>query len=222
MHGYNFTEDVRKVLAMAREEANRMHHTYVGTEHILLGFTTPGNAAPAQLLRRGGADPDDIRATIENSIRRGDPRMAPRQDLPYTSRAKKTLELAMTEARELRHNFVGAEHLLLGLIREEMGIAAQVLADHGVRAEAVRKALLENPPERGIDVSWQPDDSTSVHLRVSHGPVRRGAVLVVSLLWAVFWVYMRPDILNWRLLALLLVIVGPPLLLLRLTQRPRR
>lgn len=222
MRGYNLTEDVRKVLATAREEANRLHHEYVGTEHILLGFTTPADSAHARLLRLSGAEPGDIRATIEKTIRRGDSSMTPRQDLPYTSRAKKTLELAMTEARELRHSFVGAEHLLLGLLREEIGIAAQVLSVHGVRAEAVRRALVEyRPPEPGIDVQSQSTFATGGVKTAHRVHVSRGAVLVVSVLWAAFWVYMRPDILNWRLLALLLVIVVPPLLLLRLTRHSR-
>src|SRR5687767_2435483 len=71
VRGYNFTEDVRRVLAIAREEAGRLHHEYVGTEHILLGFTTPENAAHAQILRRGGAEPGEVRLTIESILQRG-------------------------------------------------------------------------------------------------------------------------------------------------------
>lgn len=230
MRGFNFTEDVRRLLATAREEANRLHHEYVGTEHILLGFTTPQNVAPAQLLRHSGGDPGRIRATIEETIRQGPPDAPFRPDLPYTSRAKKVLELAMLEASQLQHSFVGPGHLLLGLIREDKGIAAQVLATQGVRVETVQGALRANhPPDGEIDKTWQSsalpaesDDYTVVHVRgpVSGRPLSLGLVLFVSVLWAALWVYLRPDILNWRLLALLLVIVVPPILLLRLT-RPR-
>ena len=224
MRGFNFTEDVRRLLAAAREESNRLHHEYVGTEHILLAFTAPENAAPAQLLRHAGAEPARIRASIEGTIRHGHPDAPSRLDLPYTSRAKKVLELAMREASQLEHRFVGPEHLLLGLIREEKGVAAQVLADQGVRAEAVQGALLASHPLDGG--TWQPDASsgelTAYRVRpMRRGPVSRGLVLLVSVLWGALWVYLRPDILNWRLLALLLVIVVPPILLLRLTRRPR-
>src|SRR5215210_1980595 len=116
MNGYNFTDRVRKVLQMAREEAARLHHEYVGTE--------------------------DIQQKIEETVKKGKAAAAAGPDLPYTSRAKKVLELAMTEARELNHSYVGTEHLLLGLLREEKGIAAQVLTDAGVNLEQSRAETL--------------------------------------------------------------------------------
>lgn len=223
MQGFNFTEDVRKVLAIAREESSRLHHEYVGPEHILLAFTAPDTAAPAQLLRRAGAEPGEVRATIEQTIRRGNPATRIPPDLPYTSRAKKTLEWAMLEARELQHGFVGSEHLLLGLIREEKGIAAMVLAHHGVRAEAIRAALLEHhPPEQVIDLEWESRPAPGEHTTYYHVRIGRRVIWGLAALWAALWVYLQRDILDWRQLALFLVIVVPPMLLLYFTRRDRR
>ncbi len=142
MNGYNFTERVRKVLAMAREEAARLHHEYVGTEHILLGLIREGEGVAAAVLQNLSVDLDDIQQKIEETVKKGKAAQATGPDLPYTSRAKKVLELAMSEARELNHSYVGTEHLLLGLLREEKGIAAQVLTDAGVNLEAARAETL--------------------------------------------------------------------------------
>ncbi len=142
MNGYNFTDRVRKVLQMAREEAARLHHEYVGTEHILLGLIREGEGVAAAVLTNLNVDLDDIQQKIEETVKKGKAAAAPGPDLPYTSRAKKVLELAMTEARELNHSYVGTEHLLLGLLREEKGIAAQVLTDAGVTLEQSRSETL--------------------------------------------------------------------------------
>ena len=142
MNGYNFTDRVRKVLQMAREEAARLHHEYVGTEHILLGLIREGEGVAAAVLTNLNVDLDDIQQKIEETVKKGKATSAPGPDLPYTSRAKKVLELAMTEARELNHSYVGTEHLLLGLLREEKGIAAQVLTDAGVTLEQSRAETL--------------------------------------------------------------------------------
>src|SRR5712672_731013 len=142
MNGYNFTERVRKVLAMAREEAARLHHEYVGTEHILLGLIREGEGVAAAVLQNLSVDLDEIQQKIEETVKKGKAAAATGPDLPYTSRAKKVLELAMSEARELNHSYVGTEHLLLGLLREEKGIAAQVLTDAGVNLEQARAETL--------------------------------------------------------------------------------
>jgi len=142
MNGYNFTERVRKVLAMAREEAARLHHEYVGTEHILLGLIREGEGVAAAVLQNLSIDLDEIQQKIEEQVKKGKATQATGPDLPYTSRAKKVLELAMNEARELNHSYVGTEHLLLGLLREEKGIAAQVLTDIGVNLETARAETL--------------------------------------------------------------------------------
>jgi ATP-dependent Clp protease ATP-binding subunit ClpC len=157
MNGYNFTERVRKVLAMAREEAARLHHEYVGTEHILLGLIREGEGVAATVLQNLNVELDEIQQKIEETVKKGKAAQATGPDLPYTSRAKKVLELAMSEARELGHSYVGTEHLLLGLLREEKGIAAQVLTDAGVNLEAARAETLRI---LGTDVQAQGSGGT--------------------------------------------------------------
>jgi ATP-dependent Clp protease ATP-binding subunit ClpC len=151
---YNFTDRVRKVLAMAREEAIRLQHDYVGTEHILLGLIREGEGVAAAVLMNLNVDLEQIHERIEDSVRKGKATIA-LGELPYTSRAKKVLEYAMAEARELNHSYVGTEHLLLGLLREEKGIAAQVLNALGVTLEDARAETLKllgsdvGPPQSG-------------------------------------------------------------------------
>src|SRR5258705_76794 len=142
MNGYNFTERVRKVLAMAREEAPRRHQECVGTEHILLGLIREGEGVAATVLQNLSVELDEIQQKIEEPVKKAKGAAAAGPALPYTSRAKKVLELAMSEARELNHSYVGTEHLLLGLLREEKGIAAQVLTDAGVNLEQARAETL--------------------------------------------------------------------------------
>ncbi|HEX2095384.1 MAG TPA: ATP-dependent Clp protease ATP-binding subunit [Longimicrobiaceae bacterium] len=139
---YNFTDRVRKVLAMAREEAIRLQHDYVGTEHILLGLIREGEGVAAAVLQNLSVDLEQIQERVEESVRRGKATIA-LGELPYTSRAKKVLEFAMAEARELNHSYVGTEHLLLGLLREEKGIAAEVLGQLGITLEDARRETLK-------------------------------------------------------------------------------
>src|SRR5256712_8081257 len=159
MHGYNFTGGVRKVLQVAREEGARLHHEYVGSEHILLGLIREGEGVAAAVLTNLNVDLEEIQQKIEETVKKGKAAAAAGPDLPYTSRAKKVLELGMSEARELNHSYVGTEHLLLGLLREEKGIAAQVLTDAGVnleqaRAETLRLASSEMPGQVPRDVPY--------------------------------------------------------------------
>jgi ATP-dependent Clp protease ATP-binding subunit ClpC len=146
---YNFTDRVRKVLAMARDEAIRLQHDYVGTEHILLGLIREGEGVAAAVLANLSVDLDQVHQQVEESVRKGKATIA-LGELPYTSRAKKVLEFAMAEARELNHSYVGTEHLLLGLLREEKGIAAQVLNAVGVTLDETRAETLK---VLGSDVS---------------------------------------------------------------------
>ncbi|WP_405285125.1 ATP-dependent Clp protease ATP-binding subunit [Gaopeijia maritima] len=146
---YNFTDRVRKVLAMAREEAIRLQHDYVGTEHILLGLIREGEGVAAAVLTNLDVDLDQIHERVEESVRKGKATIA-LGELPYTSRAKKVLEFAMAEARDFSHSYVGTEHLLLGLLREEKGIAAQVLNSLDVTLEEARAETLK---VLGSDVS---------------------------------------------------------------------
>jgi ATP-dependent Clp protease ATP-binding subunit ClpC len=164
---YNFTDRVRKVLAMAREEAIRLQHDYVGTEHILLGLIREGEGVAAAVLTNLSVDLDQIHERVEESVRKGKATIA-LGELPYTSRAKKVLEFAMAEARDFNHSYVGTEHLLLGLLREEKGIAAQVLNSLGVTLEEARAETLKvlgsdvSPSEpAGIAGGGQPQGSGS-------------------------------------------------------------
>ena len=156
MRGFNFTERVRKVLSTAREEASDLGHEYVGTEHILLGLTRDRGVASA-VLANLDISTDALRNRVLGKVRRGTKLDA--TDLPYTSRAKKTLELAMTEAKRMHHTYVGTEHLLLGLLAEQKGIAAQVLVDAGCTLERAREETLvtlgvapEEPVQRADEV----------------------------------------------------------------------
>jgi DNA-binding transcriptional regulator YhcF (GntR family) len=142
--GYDFTEEVRRALANAREEARRLRHGFVGTEHILLALTRQQSGGAARLLSDLGLDIGQVQALVEvEATRIPDSRSAsgPRDhDAPYTSRAKKVLELAMRQAHELEHAYVGTEHLLLGLIEENDGIAGQVLHRLGITLKAAQVA----------------------------------------------------------------------------------
>ena len=174
MHGYNFTDRFRRVLVIAREEAARLHHEYVGTEHMLLGIVREGEGVAARVLGRLAVELDDVVHRVEQVVKPGRPTRYPGgPDLPYTSRAKRVLELAMTQARDLGHGFVGSEHLLLGLIAEEKGIAAQVLAEAGVTLEKARAELLKI---LGVDMppQWLTPDPSPAYERI--GAQRRKAV----------------------------------------------
>jgi len=142
MQGYNFTERVRRALALAREEAALLHHEYVGTEHILLGIVREGEGVALAVLESMGLKRETVRNSVLEVVQKGAAAEQTGPDLPYTSRAKKVLELAMTEARELGHTYVGTEQLLLGLLREEKGIGAQVLVGLGVTLEKARASVL--------------------------------------------------------------------------------
>lgn len=146
---YNFTDRVRRALARAREEAGRLGHDYVGTEHILLGLLHGGGPG-GEALARVGAESAEVRERVENAVRRGSARPV-RGELPYTSRGKKVLELAMAAARELNHSYVGTGHLLLGLVREEKGLAATVLGSVGLTPEACRSLVVELSSPGGRD-----------------------------------------------------------------------
>jgi DNA-binding transcriptional regulator YhcF (GntR family) len=139
--GYNFTDRVRTVLQMARDEAARLRHEYVGTEHILLGLLHDRGGVGGAVLANLQVDFEVTRREVEERVKPGEATTAA-PHLPYTSRARKLLDLAISEARELNHNYVGTEHLLLGALREEKGIAAEVLTASGVTLEPARAEML--------------------------------------------------------------------------------
>jgi len=136
-----FTERARKVILLAKEEAKKINHDYIGTEHILLGLVKEGEGVAAAVLNSIGLDTLTIREEVEKLVQTG-PGTPVTGDIPFTPRAKKVIELAMDEARSLGHNYIGTEHLLLGLIREGDGIAAQVLLNLGLDLKTVRDEVL--------------------------------------------------------------------------------
>ncbi len=136
-----FTDRARKVMQLANQEAQRFNHEYIGTEHILLGLVKEGSGVAANVLKNLDVDLRKIRIEVEKIVQTG-PDMVTMGKLPQTPRAKKVIEYAMDEARNLNHNYVGTEHLLLGLLREQEGVAAQVLMNLGMKLEDVRDEVL--------------------------------------------------------------------------------
>ncbi len=136
-----FTDRARKVMQLANQEAQRFNHEYVGTEHVLLGLIKEGSGVAANVLKNLNVDLRKIRLEIEKIVQTG-PDMVTMGKLPQTPRAKKVIEYSIEEARNLNHNYVGTEHLLLGLLREQEGIAAQVMMNLGLKLEEVREEVL--------------------------------------------------------------------------------
>jgi ATP-dependent Clp protease ATP-binding subunit ClpC len=135
-----FTDKARKLLQMAEQEARRLKHGYIGTEHILLGLVKEGSGVAAHVLKNLGVELQEIQIEIEKILDSGPDRVMGK--LPQTPRAKKVIEYSMEEARGLNHNYVGTEHILLGLIREAEGVAAQVLMKLGLKLEDVRAEVV--------------------------------------------------------------------------------
>ena len=136
-----FTDRARKVMQLANQEAQRFNHEYIGTEHMLLGLVKEGTGVAANVLKNLEVDLRKIRLEVEKLVQSG-PEMITMGKLPQTPRAKKVIEYSMEEARNLNHNFVGTEHILLGLLREQEGVAAQVLMNLGLKLEEVREEVL--------------------------------------------------------------------------------
>jgi ATP-dependent Clp protease ATP-binding subunit ClpC len=137
-----FTDRARKVMGLARQEAQRLNHEYIGTEHILLGLVQEESGVAANVLKNMDVDLKKIRIEVEKLVQSGGATVTMGQ-LPFTPRAKKVLEYALEEASQLGHNYIGTEHLLLGLLRESDGVAAQVLLNLGLKLEEVREEVLE-------------------------------------------------------------------------------
>jgi ATP-dependent Clp protease ATP-binding subunit ClpC len=136
-----FTDRARLVVVRAQEEARRLDHDYVGTEHVLLGLTDDGvGGVAAKALESLGIGLEVVRQRVEEVISRGE--QAPSGRIPFTPRAKKLLELAMRESRALGHNYIGTEHILLGAIHEGDGVAAQVLAELGADLDGARAQVI--------------------------------------------------------------------------------
>ncbi|NQS88783.1 AAA family ATPase, partial [Patescibacteria group bacterium] len=136
-----FTERARRAILLAREEAKKLDHDYLGTEHLLLGLIREGEGIAAMALQNLGVDLKQVRQEVEKAVGKGGGSLFLGQ-IPFTPRAKKVLELAVTEARDLGHNYIGTEHLLLGLIREGEGVAAQILTSLGADLDKVREEVV--------------------------------------------------------------------------------
>jgi ATP-dependent Clp protease ATP-binding subunit ClpC len=138
-----FTDRARRVVVLAREEAIGLGHDHVGTEHILLGIITEGQGVASKTLEALGISPDAVRQQVEERIGRGEHE----QDghIPFTPRAKRVLELSLREAQQLGHDYIGTEHILLGLIREGDGEAAQVLIGMGADLARTRQEVIRLP-----------------------------------------------------------------------------
>src|SRR5579862_3421938 len=148
-----FTDRARKVMALANQEAQRFNHEYIGTEHILLGLVKEGSGVGANVLKNLDVDLRKVRLEVEKLVKSG-PDMVTMGKLPQTPRAKKVIEYAIEEARNLNHNYVGTEHLLLGLLREQEGVAAQVLMNLNLKLEEVREEVL-NLLGHGMDAGGE-------------------------------------------------------------------
>src|SRR5262249_16411154 len=138
-----FTDRARKVMQLANQEAQRFNHEYIGTEHILLGLVKEGSGVAANVLKNLDIDLRKIRLEVEKIVQHGPGgEQVVMGRLPHTPRAKKVIEYSIEEARNLNHNYVGTEHLLLGLLREQEGVAAEVLMNVGLKVEDVREEVL--------------------------------------------------------------------------------
>src|SRR6201987_4463189 len=136
-----FTDRARRVVVLAQEEARMLNHNYIGTEHILLGLIHEGEGVAAKALEWLGISLEAVRQQVEEIIGQG--QQAPSGHIPFTPRAKKVLELSLREALQLGHNYIGTEHILLGLIREGEGVAAQVLVKLGADLNRVRQQVIQ-------------------------------------------------------------------------------
>jgi len=158
----NFTPRAQQVLALARKEADRFHHNFVGTEHLLVGLIWLGQGVAVNVLREMGIDLESVRREVEKQVGTGpDPKMV--GNIPYTPRVKKVLALAATEAKALSHTYVGTEHILLGLLREGDGVAARVLMNLEVDIERTRQEILKelDPDFPGTHARAKPSPTTS-------------------------------------------------------------
>ncbi len=136
-----FTDRARRVVVLAQEEARRLGHNYIGTEHILLGLLREDEGVAAQALRALDISLEAVRREVQEII--GESQRMPSGHIPFTPRAKKVLELSLREALQLGHNYIGTEHILLGLIREGEGVAAQVLVKLGADLNRVRQQVIQ-------------------------------------------------------------------------------
>lgn len=165
-----FDDRARKLLALANQQAQRFNHEYIGTEHIMLGLIREGSGVGINVLRKLNIDPRKIRLKLEEIIQPG-PEMITMGKLPQTPQAKKVIEYAIEESRGMDHNYVGSEHLLLGLIRENNSATFQIMADMGVTLEAVKTEISqfnqEINQEKIEDLEPEPETPDPVKVSVA-------------------------------------------------------
>jgi ATP-dependent Clp protease ATP-binding subunit ClpA len=162
-----FTQRARHVVVLAQEEARLLDHNYIGTEHVLLGLLQERQGIAGIALTAAGLTLEAARADVEAKVGRGKGKNKPKGHIPFTPRAKKVLELSLREALQLRHNYIGTEHILLGIMREGDGLAANILRQHGIDFLALRMRVLdlvpiaESPESRRLRRWLRPRGSTS-------------------------------------------------------------
>jgi hypothetical protein len=149
-----FTERARQVVVLAQDEARLLKHNYIGTEHILLGLLREEEGLAARVLESLDITLEEVRGQVARVVGQGDE--VPAGQVPFTPRAKKVLELSLREARRLQHNYIGTEHILLGLVRENEGVATRILLDLGADAEDVRGAVIAMLGGRSPSAADQP------------------------------------------------------------------
>src|SRR6267378_2742628 len=183
--GYDFTNRVRGAMIRARDEAHRRHHEYVGTEHLLIGLLGEDDTLVMDVLENLGARPAEIQVAVDQVVQDGQASTRPRiPDLPYTPRARIVLDQAIATAHEFGDGYVGTQHLLLGLIRERQGIAAQALAAAGLTEPTLRREIVRLLQGEGvaaaldIDISERPQDtqvplSIAVEVRYEDGTLAK-------------------------------------------------
>ncbi|HJR93689.1 MAG TPA: Clp protease N-terminal domain-containing protein, partial [Acidimicrobiia bacterium] len=154
-----FTDRARRVVVLAQEEARSLNHNYIGTEHILLGLLNEGEGIAAKALESLGIGLDSVRDEVVKII--GPGQQAPSGHIPFTPRAKKVLELSLREALQLGHNYIGTEHILLGLIREGEGVAAQVLQQLGAELQKVRQSVIQLLSDHGTSEEHSPSGGST-------------------------------------------------------------
>src|SRR5215471_4914535 len=157
-----FTAHARHVVVLAQEEARRLNHNYIGTEHILLGLLGEPDGIGFRVLESYGITLEGARREVAELVGTG--KAEPGKHIPFTPRAKKTLELSLREALQLRHNYIGTEHILLGLIREGDGVAAQIMSRHADLRE-IRFAVLDAVPVGNAEQGESEDEATNAVLR---------------------------------------------------------
>jgi ATP-dependent Clp protease ATP-binding subunit ClpC len=146
-----FTDRARKAVKHAQEEARDLGHNHIGTEHVLIGLLTDPESIGARALAAFGMSLEAVRADVERIVGRGEG--APAGHIPFTPRAKKVLELSLREALKLRHNYIGTEHIVLGLVREGEGLAARILVDSGADLPPLRREVLRLLSSGAVDLA---------------------------------------------------------------------